>query len=164
VKNLFQNRPSVLTLAITILACLFLADSVTLSKMARFTPQATLAVTLLLLILRLLTEFRSDQPINGSAEESEKTGKNSAKPDIDGITTAKIILRIGAILPMVWLFGMSAGASIFCLAYLRWQSEESWKFSIISSCALGMILYWGFKHSLHISLYPGIAMRLLTSP
>lgn len=117
--------------------------------------------TLLILVMQLLVEFRSGLHHRKQNVESKMPPERGVKLHRSGNAPALVILRICALAPLIWLFGMSAGAALFCLAYLRWHGEESWKFSIVFSFVLGFILHMGFTALLDIALYPGVIIRVL---
>ena len=122
---------------------------------------AILLATLLILVMQLMVEFRSGMYHQKQNDESRIPAERGVKPHSSGKVPALVILRIFALVPLIWLFGMSVGTALFCLVYLRWHGEESWKFSIIFSLVLGFILHIVFTWLLHIALYPGAITRVL---
>ena len=151
----------VFTLLLTLIVILLLVDSTDLSRLARWIPQVTLAATLLLLILQVLkqTHFTPGDP--APARRNKTGSEEDYEPRAGKRQTLWAILRISVLAPSIWLLGLSAGSAVFCLLHLRWQADESWKFSLIFSAILGLSMYLVFTGILRIPLYPGVIARIL---
>ena len=155
-KNVKLLKSSGLTFVFTAIVVIFLVDSNNLSRVAGWIPRVTLASTLLLLIVQMLIEtgFRFRRPGQARASESQTVNDFLGGGSEKAMMLA--IAWISSLAPIVWLFGMSAGATVFCFAYLRWHAGETWKFSLVFSAALGIVMQLGFTGILHIALYPGV--------
>jgi hypothetical protein len=62
---------------------------------------------------------------------------------------------------LLWLFGISVGAVIFCFGFLRWHAGESWRFSTAFAAGLGFTLQIIFTLVLQLTLYSGVLLRAL---
>lgn len=157
-SRLRLSPESGLTLVLIAIVILSLLDSFGLSRVARWIPQVSLATTLVLLVMQLLVESRSTR----HRAEPSSAGKASRATAIRrpaAATTA--ILQIGALAPLFWVLGMAAGAAVFCLVFLRCHADETWRFSLVFSLALGLLMQVIFAGILQISLYPGLIGRFL---
>ncbi len=160
-KQLKLHWHSALTLffLVLVIACLF--DSLQLGRVAAWIPRATLTTTLLLLVMQLLQELHRAPSLPEPAAHSKASREQGSEGSAGRRQTALAILRISFLAPSIWLFGMSAGAAAFCLVYLRWQADESWKFSLVFSIILGLLIQVIFTGLLRITLYPGVITQIL---
>jgi len=151
-KRIYRN--SWTTVALIVVTSVFLWSSLGLSRVSAWIPRLILSGTLVLLLLQLAKEFAGTKQAVLSMPVSEQTGMNSMLP---------ALAWIGTTLLSVWLFGMSMGAALFCLAYLRFHAGERWPISVAFALGLGLGVQLLFGTFMQITLYQGIVLPLLMS-
>jgi len=146
-------RGILLTLFFAAFVTFLLVDTFELSKIAGWIPRLVLSITLLLLLIQLFLDVR--RRVYGPAPD---TAPNPG-PEIASMGPA--VAWITALAPLLWLFGISVGAAIFCLGFMRWNAGESWRFSTAFAVGLGFTLQIIFTHVLQLTLYSGVLLRTL---
>jgi|GEM_PF-2285911 len=95
---------------------------------------------------------------NGKSSHSEYRKKNevASKPD-EGYRRQFLITVawIGAFVLLIWLLGLAAGLPLFVFAYIK-TYDEGWRWSIILTITMFLIVYGGFAILLKIPLYEGL--------
>ena len=139
---------------------LLLWQALGLSPVATLIPRFVLSFTLLLLLVEIALELKaSGTPganIAGSKSESQPLPGNPAQSPIAPRQPWREICWI-AVLPLaMWLLGVIVGGALFCLAFLRWRSRESWLYSLTVAVVLGLVLQVLFSWVFQASLYQGL--------
>lgn len=150
---------SVVLLAVT---AVFFGSSLDISATAARVPQLTLLFTMLILLLHAL--------LAGSRQVSCRSGpvtvdgaEAATEPGASRRSILPALLWLAVMLASLWLLGVSAGVTVFCLAYLRWYARESWLFSFVFAFSLGSVVQSVFGFAMQAPLYRGILQALLAS-
>ncbi len=151
-----------MTLVLTISTSWFLLGSLGLSRVASIVPRVILSLTLVLLIVQLLLDLKSSSSSQSAAAGTLADHAGAGIP-VDRRTPAWFVILWITILPVaIWLFGVVAGAAIFCLVFLKWYAFESWKISLAFAITLSFVLQLLFAFIFKITLYGGIIIQVLT--
>jgi hypothetical protein len=142
---------------------LLLWQSLGLSPVASLIPRFVLLFTLLLLLVEIALEMTaSARPGAGSENSSSETEPLPRRPERLAMAPQqpwRVISWI-ALLPLATgLFGVIAGGALFCMAFLRWRSRESWLYSLTVALLLGLILQALFSWVFQAGLYQGLWTR-----
>ncbi len=156
-----MNQRSCLTLVLAIITLWFLQESLGLSSVASIVPRVILSLTLLLLIIQLVLDLKSP---SHSRPPDNKTNVVQAGSEIptDRGSPAWLVISWITILPAaIWLLGVVAGATVFCLVFMKWYALESWKTSLFFSIMLGFLMQLLFALVFKIALYGGVIAQVL---
>jgi len=145
-------RDSWMTVALIVITSLFLWSSLGLGRVSAWIPQVILSSTLVFLFLQLAKEFAGRKKAVLSMAASEESGETSMLP---------ALAWIGAMLLAVWLSGVTIGATLFCLGYLRWHAGERWPICLVFGLSLGLGVQLFFGTFMQITLYQGIVLSIL---
>jgi len=142
---------------------LLLWQSLGLSPVASLIPRFVLLFTLLLLLVEIALELKPSRTpganIAGSRSEAEPLPRRPERPAMAPQQPWRVICWI-AVLPLAtWLFGVIAGGALFCMAFLRWRSRESWLYSLTVALVLGLVLQVLFSWVFQAGLYQGLWTR-----
>lgn len=140
---------SSMTISLIVVCCVFLWSSLGLSRVSAWVPRLILSTTLILLLLQLVREFRE-----------------SGHPEEDGgahgfAAVGPVLLWIVTMLLFVWLAGVSIGAALFCLAYMRIYAREHWLVAAGFAICLGLVVHLFFGTLMQVSLYQGVILPFL---
>ena len=144
-------KNSAVTVVLIILTCVFLWSSLGLSRLSAWIPQLVLATTLLVLLFQLAHEIRS-------SKQSEMTGDGAGLAAV-----LQVMAWIALMLVLVWLTGVSIGAALFCLLYMRFYAGEQWWISAGLAVVLGAGVQLFFGSLMQVPLYQGIVLPILMS-
>jgi hypothetical protein len=159
------------SLGLLLLTGALLAASLPLSRLAGWIPRTVLATTLLLLILQLVLALRAPANRPGKTmpaadpgvtdiepaipQETRSTVPASPVPESCGISPLHAIAWVAALPLAILLLGVTVGAALFCVAYLRWHAAENWRVSSLFAVALGAAMQLVFGTLFQAGLYPG---------
>ena len=135
-------RGSIFSVCLIMLTCIFLWSSQELSRVSAWVPQLILSTTLILLLLQLARELQEPKQREGEATEIA--------------ALLRVWLWIVWMLLVVGLTGVSVGAALFCLVYMRFYAGERWPAAAAFSAGLGLGVQLFFGTLMQVSLYPGI--------
>ena len=138
-----------ITMTLIVVTSVFLCSSLTLGRVSAWIPQVILSATLVLLLLQLAHELFGSKRFVLSGRVGGNSGLNPMLPALIWIVT---------MLLLVWLLGVTLGAALFCLAYLRWYASERWRVSMAFALGLGLGVQLLFGTLMQISLYPGFLL------
>jgi Tripartite tricarboxylate transporter TctB family len=136
-----------LTLAFAAGVTLLLWTSFDLSRASAWVPRWVLAITLILLLLRLARELLAARSAAALAGKGSADGRRNR--------AWRAVAWIGLLLLFTWLLGSAPGGAIFCCAWLRWHAGESWPVSLALAAGLGIAVWLLFRVVLGIGLYSG---------
>ena len=150
-----------MTFVLAIITTWFLQESLGLSSVASIVPRAVISLTLLLLIVQLLLDLKISSSSQSPAAGTTVVHAGAGIP-VDRRTPAWFVILWITILPAaIWLFGVVAGAAIFCLVFLKWYAFECWKISLAFAITLGFVLQLLFAFLFKITLYGGMIIQVL---
>jgi len=138
-----------MTIMLIVATSVFLWSSLTLGRVSAWIPQVILSATLVLLLLQLAFELFGSKQIVLSGRVGDETGLNPMLPALIWIVT--MLLLVG-------LLGVTLGAALFCLTYLRWHASERWSVSLVFALGLGLGVQLLFGTFMQISLFPGFLL------
>ena len=144
-------KNSAVTVVLIILTCVFLWSSLGLSRVSAWIPQLVLSTTLLVLLLQLAHEVRAPK-------QPEMTGDGAGLAAV-----LQVMAWIALMLVLVWLTGVSIGAALFCLLYMRFYAGEQWWISAGLAVVLGAGVQLFFGSLMQVPLYQGIVLPILMS-
>jgi len=84
-------------------------------------------------------------------------------PDLALRRIGAIAAWLGAFFLTIILIGFPRAIPLFVLAYLRWQSRESWTTSVLLAGATTLVFHLLFVRLLHIPFADGVLWRALLS-
>lgn len=139
-------RGSWLTLGFTAAVSLMLWASFSLSHNSAWVPQWVLAITLVLLLLQLATEWWASRnaPIQAPMPEHRRGRAMTAAA------------WLAVLLLLTWTLGSALGGAVFCCAWLRGHAAERWPVSVAIAAILGIALWLLFTALFGVGLYPGV--------
>lgn len=143
------------TIVVAIVVATWLAASRDLGRVAAWIPRIVLGITLALVAVQLVLEFREIRP------DTDPWTRDRLPPLRRGGPLV-VVLWILALMIATLVFGTAPGSAVFCAAYLRWHAGERWVTSTAVGAALGTIVWLIFDRLLGAALYPGWAWRWLT--
>jgi len=122
---------------------------------ARFFPIIVISLCGVFVLWSLVKMFIARYG-KSSLSEYRKKNEEAPKPD-EGYRRQFLITVawIGAFVLLIWLLGLVAGLPLFVLAYIK-TYEEGWRWSIILTITMFLIVYVGFAILLQIPLYEGL--------
>ena len=150
-----------MTLVLTIVTTCFLLESLGLSPVASIVPRAILSLTLLLLIIQLLLDLKSSSSSQSPAAGTIAVQAGVSMPADRRTPAWLVILWITSLPAVISLFGVIAGAAVYCLAFIKWYAFESWKISLAFAVTLGFVMQLLFAVIFKITLYSGVIVRAL---
>jgi hypothetical protein len=130
-----------------------LAATLPLSRIAGAIPRGVLLVTLVLVCIQLVIEFREVGPAGAGPERLRLPPMRPTGPIVVALWVAGLMLG-------VLLFGTILGSALFCLAYLRMHARESWWSSAAVAVTLAAVVYLVFAVLLRAQLHYGLLTRL----
>ena len=130
-----------------------LAASLPLSRIAGWIPRTVLLVTLALVAVQLMIEFREVGPARGGPEPTRLPPMRPTGPIV-------VVLWVAGLMLAVLMFGTVIGGALFCLAYLRLHAQEPWHTSSAVALLLAIALYLIFGLLLQAQLHPGWLLEL----
>lgn len=145
------------TLGFIGLLIVFFWHSRQLSESAAAISTTVIALSLALLVFQLLRECIGIRGATAITIETESEEKASPR----GIALVRIFAWLGAIPLLFGLFGISAGAALYCMAYLRWHAAETWLFSLVYALIIGTLVKLIFDMLLPVNYYQGMFYSLI---
>lgn len=139
-----------LTLVLLLAAGLMLWASLGLSRVSGGIPRIVLTATCALLLLQWVLDLRRD---GAQVDSADSSGRRSRERVAVG--------WILALLLGTWLAGVVAGATLFCLGWMRWHAREGWPLAFALAFAVGGLLWLVFGGLPGPGLYPGLLGGLL---
>lgn len=134
---------------------------------ARLAPLLVGGLGIVVTLSQVGIEILESRRARGSAQEAEAEGEVEA-PDINSsATTLGDELRLGgAFLTLVvgvLLLGFWITAPLFIGLFLRFRERISWPLCIFAAGMSEAVIYGVFWELLHIQLFPGALINLITS-
>ena len=160
-SNIKMAQKAWLTLVLTIITLWFLQESIGLSRVASFIPRVMLALTLFLLIVQLVLDLKGSGVFSSHVAEASDIKAGTSIPAVQRTPAWLVILWITVLPAAIWLLGVVAGGSLFCLVFMKWYASETWKFSLAFSIILGLAVQLVFSVILKITLYGGVIDQVL---
>ncbi len=142
------------TIAVGLLVSGSLAASLGLSHVAAWIPRMVLMITLALIIIQLVMEFREVGPVTDSPQRFRLPQLRPTGPVV-------VVSWIAGLMLAVLVFGTVLGSVAFGVAYLRWHAGESWLTSGVVALLLGLSVQLIFGLLLRAELHSGWLLDLL---
>jgi len=121
---------------------------------ARVFPMIVIGICIVLLSLELIKEI-----LNARKSAPEGSAHNDVPPaqeaNISQLQFIITITWIGGLAVMVWLLGYIVALPLYLLIYLRFHGQK-WRWSILLSAVMFLIVYVGFNSLLKVPLYEGL--------
>ena len=156
-----MSQKTWMTLVLTIITLWFLQESIGLSSVASFIPRVMLSLTLFLLIVQLLLDLRGPGLPSSHTAETIDIQEDASIPAARRMPAWLVILWITVLPGVIWLFGVTAGGSLFCLVFMKWYASEIWKTSLVFAISLGLAVQLVFSGILNTTLYGGVIAQVL---
>lgn len=145
-----------MTWAFAIVTATFLWEALGLSSVASLIPLFVLPVTLLILVIELVRTLAAKPPTQVDVTVMTGVPANPAVRTGSGTTQWQTLLWIALLPAMLFLFGLTMGAALFCMVFMKWRSKESWAFSLTAALSMGALIHLLFAAVFKSTLYPGL--------
>jgi hypothetical protein len=160
-RNVNMTQKTGMTLVLTIITLWFLQESIGLSSVASFIPRVMLSLTLFLLIIQLLLDLRDSCGSASLVAVTIDIQEDAGIPAVRRMPAWLVILWITVLPGVIWLLGVTAGGSLFCLVFMKWYASEPWKTSLVFAITLGLAVQLVFSGILNTTLYGGVIAQVL---
>jgi hypothetical protein len=156
----FSTGSLAFAIVIWLVAAAFLALSFGFTERARVLPQFVGVPAVVIASMLVVREVRAVVLHQRISVGARPAGEDAHEGQTRRSET-QALLWLGALVAVVYLFGMLAGFAVFLMVFLRFFGRERWLLASTVTVAIIAIIYFGFAQFFALRLYPGLLPPLV---